>query len=89
MKGSQAAATEAKDGLLSEFRPDTHVSRSMADYSLEFRTLVPRVGGARNLTIFHQGLLEAQKGELGSRDLLTSLDQLIDLTILIEGHLCE
>ena len=65
--------------------------RSVADYTIEFRTLSAESGwnDAALRAVFHQGLTETMKDELASRDEPTDLEQLISLSIRLDNRLRE
>ena len=65
--------------------------RSVADYSIDFRTIAADSGwnAPPLLAAFYHGLSDRIKDELAARDLPAGLDDLIALSIRIDGRLRE
>ncbi|KAK9521450.1 hypothetical protein VZT92_021255 [Zoarces viviparus] len=65
--------------------------RSVADYSIEFRTIAAESNwnASSLLDAFYHGLSDCLKDELAARDLPAGLDELVALSIHIDGYLRE
>ncbi|KAM4771240.1 uncharacterized protein WCC33_003087 [Rhinophrynus dorsalis] len=66
-------------------------ARTVADYSIEFRTLAAEVGWNNEALVaeFSQGLCDAIKDETTARELPGDLEELISVTILIDTRIHE
>lgn len=63
-------------------------TRSVADYSVEFRTLAADAGWNDQVR-FLNGLCEQLKDELTSHDESTNFDTIVSLAIRLDNRLCE
>ncbi|KAM4771229.1 cytochrome P450 2K1-like [Rhinophrynus dorsalis] len=66
-------------------------ARTVADYSIEFRTLAAEVGWNNEALVaaYSQGLCDAIKDETTARELPGDLEELISVTILIDTRIHE